>query len=169
MPSRLKTLMVEEYSHQLNSMGDMFAVCYTGLKVAENNELRTELNKSGNFLMHVRNRIFKIALQNAGLDDFAEFVEGPTGIVFGEDIINGIKIINKYAKKNKGIDVRGGYFEGRILTPAEVMELSQIPSREILISQVMTVIQAPVAGVASVLQALVRKLVLTVKEIEKTK
>jgi len=169
MPSRLKELMVEEYSQQLNSMSDMFAVCYSGLKVAENNALRTELCNSGNHLMHVRNRIFKIALQNAGLDGFAEFIEGPTGIVFGEDIINGIKIINKYVKEHKGIEVRGGYFEGRILTPAEVKELSQIPSREVLISQIMTVIQAPVTGVASVLQALVRKLVLTVKEIEKTK
>ena len=169
MPSRLKTLMVEEYSEQLNSMGDMFAVCYTGLKVAENNELRTELSKSGNYLMHVRNRIFKIALQNAGLNDFIPFIDGPTGIVFGEDIINGIKIINKYVKEQEGIELRGGYFEGRIITPAEVKELSEIPSREVLISQVMTVVQAPVTGVASLLQTLVKKLVLTVKEIEKIK
>ena len=169
MPSRLKTLMVEEYSAQLNSAGDMFAVCYTGLKVAENNELRTELFKSGNRLMHVRNRIFKIALEKAGFEDFVPFIEGPTGVVFGEDIINGIKIIHKYAKAHKGIELKGGYFEGRILSPVEVQELSQIPSREILLSQVMTVVKAPVAGVASLLQTLIRKLVMTVKEIEKTK
>lgn len=169
MPSRLKEMMVDEYSQHLNAAGDMFAISYTGLRVSENNRLRTELFESGNRLMHVRNRVFKIALENVGLEDFVPFVDGPTGIVFGENIINGIKIVTRHIKEHEGIELKGGSFEGRIITSEEVEALSRIPSREVLISQVMSAVQGPVSGLASLFQTLVRKLVLTVKEIEKTK
>lgn len=169
MPSKLKSLMVKEYSDRLQSIGDMFAVSYSGLKISENNELRTKLFKSGNRLMHVRNRIFRIALEEAGLEEMIPFIDGPTGIIFGEDIISALKMLNTYMKDHQGIDVKGGFFEGRVVSPAEIKQLSQIPSREVLISQVMAAAQAPVAGAASVLQSLLRKFVLTVKEVEKVK
>jgi len=169
MPSRLKSLMVREYSDRLQSIGDMFAVSYSGLKISENNELRTKLAKSGNRLMHVRNRLFRIALEEVGLEGMIPFIDGPTGIVSGEDIITAIKIINTYIKGHQGIEVKGGYFEGRVVSPEEVEQISQIPSREVLISQIMTAVQAPVAGAASVLQSLLRKIVLTVKEVGNVK
>jgi len=169
MPSTLKKLMVKEYTDMLRSVPNMVAVSYTGLRVEDTDRLRTELYGCGNKLVHVRNRIFKIALKDVGLEEFGRYVEGPTGVVVGKDIVGGIKVLNAFRKEFDGFTVRGGYVEGEVLTPEEVQELAVIPSREVLLARLAGAMQAPVVGVASVLQSVIRQLVLTVKEIEKSK
>ncbi len=169
MPGRIKELMLKEYLGKLKDAQSLFLVQYPGIKADDNNQLRKKLNDSGNSLLHVKNTLFQKALKEIDLSDLTDAVEGFCGIVFGDDVISAVKTVDEFSKDFKNLKVSGGYFEGQILSAEEMKALSSIPPREVLLAQVMGAIQGPVAGVPSLLNSLLSKLVMTVKEIEKTK
>lgn len=169
MPGRIKTLMLDEYKNYLNEIDDLVILRYSSVSVQETNGLRTVLFDGGNSMMHVRNRIFRKALKDTGKEKLVAFIEGPTAVICGDDVIAGIKAVKEFLRDKKEMEFSGGCFEGEILSSAEVLRLSEIPPRPVLLAQIIAAVNAPVAGVASLLQGLLQKLVLTVKEIEKKK
>ena len=167
MPGRLKELMIKEYQAALKGVPGMFAIRYTGLTVGATSDLRGRLFAKGNQMMHVQNRLFRKALEGINLADFGDYVAGPSAVVYGGDVMAGIKVVADFARDHKTIEIQGGYFDGKIMDPAAVTELSKIPPREVLLCQVMLAARGPVQGMVNVMQALIRKLVCTVREIEK--
>ena len=166
MPGRLKELMLKEYEQRFENIGNVFLIRYSGLDMHETNELRRRIFDSGNTMFHVRNLILTRALDTVGLAEFARYVAGPSAVVYGDDVIAGIKVVSEFAKENGNVEVHGGYFDGEVLTPEEVKELAGLPPREVLLAQLMGAMRGPVTGVASALQGLLQKLVLTIKELE---
>jgi large subunit ribosomal protein L10 len=167
MPGRLKELMVKEYQDALRGAPSLFAIRYTGLSVDATSDLRGLLFAKGNQMMHIQNRLFRKALEGIDLADFGGYIDGPSAVIYGGDVVAGIKVVTEFARTNKTIELQGGFFEGRIMDPAAITELSKIPPREVLLCQVMLAARGPVQGTVNVLQGLMRKLVCTVKEIEK--
>ncbi|MFH1706468.1 MAG: 50S ribosomal protein L10 [Planctomycetota bacterium] len=167
MPGHLKELMVREYQAALKGVPGMFAIRYTGLTVAATCDLRGRLFTKGSQMLHIQNRLFRKALQGIDLADFGTQVSGPSAVIYGGDVMAGIKVVAEFAKDHKTVEIRGGWFEGRVMDPAAVTELSKIPPREVLLCQVMLTARGPVQGTVNILQGLMRKLVCTVKEIEK--
>lgn len=169
MPGRLKQLMLKEYLSALESSDSMFVIKDAGLKVSENDYLRSKLHESGSSMLHVHNRIFTKALESKDIGRIGEAINGPSAVVIGDDVVAAIKAVADFAKEHKQVELQAGYFEGDILDRDELVALSKIPPREVLLCQLMSAMQAPVTGVASVLQNVMQKLVCTLKEVEKQK
>jgi large subunit ribosomal protein L10 len=133
---------------------------YRGLTTAELNNLRRKLRESGIEYRVVKNSLAQIAARQAGLDALAGSFEGPVAVAFDySESLAAAKVLAGYIRANKSIlNVKGGFLGERTLSPAEVDTLAKLPSRQVLISQVMAGMQSPVYGLVNVLAAPIRGL-----------
>jgi large subunit ribosomal protein L10 len=155
MPTAEKAQMIEQAKDWYSrSIGVVFTD-YRGLKVHEVQQLRRDLRKKGAEIHVLKNTLFRIA---AG-DDVAkmpiELHNGPTAVAFVfENETDVTKALLDYAKTNKNLKVKGGYFGGRALNAKEVETLSSLPPRDMLLAQLIGTIAAPLSGLVGVIEAL---------------
>lgn len=126
---------------------------YQGLTVNDIFALRKELRGAGAKFQVVKKTLMKIAAKDAGFEELPdEAIEGQVGVAFSmEDEISAAKILAKFAKTNKNLKLRGGLFEGRVLSVAETKTLASLPSREELLSKILYLFKAPISGFHGVL------------------
>lgn len=85
-------------------------------------------------------------------------LSGPTAIAFSpEDAVAPAKILNDFAKKNDALEIKGGVVEGRVVDVAQIKALAELPSREGLLSMLLSVLQAPVRNFALAVKAVAEK------------
>lgn len=142
-------------------------VDFKGISVADDTALRRELRQAGVEYAVCKNSMIRFASQEAGLEDLAAVLDGTTAIaISAEDPVAAAKIICDYSDKLKKVfNIKGGYVDGKVLTAAEVEDLSKLPSREQLIAQVLAGFNAPISGFANVLNANLRGLVVALNAI----
>ncbi|MDP7421898.1 MAG: 50S ribosomal protein L10 [bacterium] len=144
---------------------------FSGLKVAEINDLRDQLREAGGEYRVVKNRLFKLAMNNLSPEgDIASFMKGPTGVVFSqEDAFKPVKVAVDFSKKLKKFTIKGGIAGCRILTEQEVQEVAKIPSKEYLYATVVGAFQAPMGGMVTTLSGILSKFVNVLREISDQK
>ncbi len=136
---------------------------YRGLSVSEVEELRHNLREQGMTYRVTKNTLLRIALKNnealASIDPSA--FKGPMALAMGfDDEVAPAKVIFQYAKAHDALEVVGAITgDGKLLSAAEVKALSQLPSREQLIAQVVGTIAAPLTGFVGVMAGNVRSIV----------
>lgn len=141
-----------------------------GLKVAEVDVLRKELRKEKGGLKVVKNRLLKKALQEVKIEGLENFIEGPLAVAFSEtDPVLLAKTLVNFIKEHEALLLKGGYVDGKALTPENVKALAVLPSREELYSMVLRCLLAPATQLANVLVAVPRQLVNAIEAIRKTK
>lgn len=146
---------------------------YRGLTVAEVEELRTALGEQGIDYRVTKNTLLRIAVKNtpslADVDP-ATFT-GPMALALGyDDEVAPAKVIFQYAKTHEALEIVGAITgDGKLLKPAEVKALAQLPSREQLIAQVVGTIAAPLSGFVGVMGANVRGIVQVLNAIKEHK
>ena len=92
------------------------------------------------------------------LTDLDEVLTGPTAVAFGtNDAVAPAKILNDFAKKNDALKLKGGVVEGRVIGESEIKALAELPSREGLLSMLLSVLQAPVRNFALAVKAVAEK------------
>jgi large subunit ribosomal protein L10 len=158
-------MATEKKEKMVASLQDVLSRCslgiltdYRGLTTAELNNLRRKLRESGIEYRVVKNSLARIAARQAGLDELAGSFEGPMAVAFdyGESLV-AAKILADYIRTTKSIlNIRGGFLGERVLIPSEVETLARLPSKQVLISQVMAGIQSPIYGLVNVLAAPIR-------------
>jgi len=155
-----KKQVVAEITEKVNKAQGMVLVDYRGLKVDEVTELRRKCREAGVDYKVYKNTMMRFAFEEAGLEEFNQYLTGPNAIAFGfEDPIQAAKITYEFAKKHKELEIKAGIVDGKIISTAEVENLASLPSKEVLIAQVLGGLNAPIAGFANVLQGTIRKLV----------
>jgi len=136
------------------SAGVVFAD-YRGLKVKEMQQLRRELRAKGGDIHVIKNTLFRLA---AGEDIEklpAEYHNGPTAIAFiYENEPDCAKVIADYCKTNKKLEIKGGLFGGKTFTAKDVQALSKLPSKDVLIAQVIGAIAAPLSNLVGTIEAI---------------
>ena len=137
-------------------------VDYEGIKVKEETHLRKALREAGGEYLVAKNRLFKIALKEAGVEDsFDDILEGTTSFAFGyDDVVAPAKVMNEVSKANakaKIFNIKGGYLTGKRVSEAEVVALASLPSREQLLSMVLNGMLGPVRKLAYGLVAVADK------------
>lgn len=148
-----KEKVVEELGQIFESSGVVVVAHYTGLTVAEMQDLRARMREAGGAVRVAKNRLAKIALEgkpNAGL---AEFLTGMTVLAYSEDPVTAAKVMEKFAKENDKLEILGGAMGETILDQAGVKAVAQMPSREELIAQIVAAIGAPAANIAGAIGA----------------
>jgi len=133
-------------------------VDYRGLNVAQVTELRKQLREAGVEFQVLKNTLLRRATAAAELTELDNVLTGPTAIAFSaEDAVAPAKILNDFAKKNDQLELKGGVVEGRVVSAEEVKALAELPSREGLLSMLLSVLQAPVRNFALAVKAVAEK------------
>ncbi|WEK53821.1 MAG: 50S ribosomal protein L10 [Candidatus Cohnella colombiensis] len=130
---------------------------YRGLNVAQVTELRKQLREAGVEFQVLKNSLVSRAAANVELTELDSILTGPTAVAFGKDIVAPAKIISDFAKKNDALKVKGGVVEGRYVDAAQIKALADLPSREGMLSMLLSVLQAPVRNFALAVKAVAEK------------
>ena len=153
--------MIKEQKAQIiDRLQQLFSKCsigiltdYRGLSASEMTSLRRKLGESGIEYKVVKNTLARFAAERAGKDDLVSLFEGPVAMTFGYgDITEPARTLADYIRTEKAsLSIKGGFFGDRILTSEEVMTLSTLPSREVLLAKILGGMQAPVLTLLSCL------------------
>ncbi|MBM4764952.1 50S ribosomal protein L10 [Bacillus sp. B15-48] len=144
-----KKQLVEEIADKFKASQSTIVVDYRGLTVAEVTELRKQLRDAGVEFKVYKNTMTRRAAEAAGIEGLNEVLTGPNAVAFStEDVVAPAKIINEFAKKNEALEIKAGVIEGNVATVEEVKALADLPSREGLLSMLLSVLQAPIRNLA---------------------
>jgi len=164
-----KQKVVEDIKLKLQGATGVILADYRGLTVDQVTSLRVELRQAGIEYRVLKNTMVRRAADEIGLKGLEPFLEGPTALTFSKDPVSPAKILSEYSKKNKNLTIKAGVLEGKVIGPEKVKELASLPSREVLLSQVLAGMQTPLQGMVNVLQGPIRKFGYALEEVRKLK
>jgi large subunit ribosomal protein L10 len=155
MPTPKKAELIEQTKERYsNSVGVIFAE-YRGLKVKQLQALRAQLRDKGGDIHVVKNTLFRIAAGDEAKNLPETLNSGPTAVAFiYKNEADCAKSLLDFALTNKALVVKGGLFKGRSLNGEEVVALSKLPPRDVLIAQVIGAIAAPLSTLVGTVEAL---------------
>lgn len=149
-----KKAVVSEIAEKMKSSASMVVVDYRGLNVAQATELRKQLREEGIEFKVYKNSMVRRAAEESNLEGLNEHLTGPNAIAFSaEDVIAPARIINNFAKTNEALEIKAGVIEGELASVEEVKALATLPSRDGLLSMLLSVLQAPMRNFALVTKA----------------
>lgn len=155
-----KKQIVADLTDKLVRSEALIMTDYRGLSAAEINELRNQLREAETGFHVVKNRLVKLALEQAGLPWEQWLFDGPTAIGFCyEDVPGPAKILVEFANESKTFSIRGGMLGKKLVDGAQVSDLAALPSSEVLIAQAVARMQGPLVGLIGVLSAPLQNLV----------
>lgn len=157
-----KERVVAELAEQLRSTESLIVADYRGLTNADLVDLRAKVRGSGGRFQVVKNTLTRRAAEEAGTDSLLGLLEGPTAIAFVEtdgDPVAVAKALADTAKDTKILTLRGGILSGRTLTGDDVEELAKLPAPDVVKSQLVGAVVAPLTQLAALLAAPLRDLV----------
>jgi large subunit ribosomal protein L10 len=148
-----KVQLLEDIGAILTESDFVFLITYKGLTVADFAEFRNNLADTNANCHVLKNRLIKKAAEKAGLEEFSklEFV-GDTALISGKGDPGAVaKVISAFGKKCDAVAPKSGYLDGAILTEGDVKAIASLPSKEILLSQLLGVLEAPARNLVGVL------------------
>lgn len=149
-----KQQAVEEIASKLQGSVTTVVADYRGLNVAQVTELRKQLREAGIDFQVLKNTLVRRATASANLTELDEILTGPTAVAFSAtDAVAPAKILNDFAKKNDALKVKGGVVEGKVVGIDQIKALADLPSREGLLSMLLSVLQAPMRNFALAVKA----------------
>jgi large subunit ribosomal protein L10 len=152
-----KQAAVVEITDEFSASSGAVLTEYRGLTVAELKTLRRSLGENANYAV-VKNTLAKIAARESGIEGFDDLLTGPTAIAFIKgDVVETAKGLRDFAKANPNLVIKGGVYEGKTLSAAEVAKLADLESREVLLAKLAGAMQASMAQALYVFNALPQK------------
>jgi large subunit ribosomal protein L10 len=153
-----KQQVVSEVTSKLKDSLCTVVADYRGLNVSQVTELRKSLREAGVEFQVIKNTLARRATAEAQLTELDEHLIGPTAIAFSnEDMIAPAKILTQFAKKNDALKVKVGVLEGQVVNADQIKALADLPSRDGLLSMLLSVLQAPVRNFALAVKAVAEK------------
>lgn len=144
-----KEQLVETIADRFMRSKTMIVTDYRGLNVAEVTELRKQLREAGVEFEVLKNTMTRRAAEKAQMQGLQEYLKGPSALAFGyDDVVAPAKVLFNFAKKHKALGLKGGVMEGRVISAQEVESLANLPSRDGILSMLLSVLQAPMRNLA---------------------
>lgn len=160
MPTQGKVVHVEGLKARLSAVRTAIITEYRGLTVQQLSDLRKQLKLAAAEYTVVKNRLARLAVQGSPLDGLGPHLKGPTGLVISkQDPVALAKALQAFVKTNPLLQIKLGYVDGRLLEPAGIRALADLPSRGVLRSQLVGAIEGPPARLVGLLTAPYRELV----------
>lgn len=165
-----KQEIVEELVEKLSRNTIAFFTDFRGISVTDSNILRRDLRKENTEYTVAKKTLFDRALAKNGVAFTSKKLEGEIGVAlaFG-DQVGPAKALVAFAKKHETFKILVALLAGRVLSAKEVLALAKLPSREILLAQMLGAMQGPIKGLAVVLQANMRNLTVVLNNVKKQK
>lgn len=147
-----KKIIVDELLARVNGSPFLLVVDYSGMSVPQFSELRGRLSEGGAECHVAKNRYIKLALEEAGEPALDDILNGQTAFITGEaDVCAAAKVVKNFAKEFEKPAIRGGLLDGEVLDESKVKALADLPSREVILSNLLNVINQPGTMLARVL------------------
>ena len=160
MPTQAKVESVEALKERLGTAKSAVLTEYRGLSVQQLSDLRKQLKGAASEYKVVKNRLARLAVKGSALDALGAHLKGPTGLVFTkQDPAAVAKALQAFVKTNPQLQIKLGLVEGKVVQPAELKALADLPSKEQLRSQIVGALQGPMAQLVSLLHAPPREIV----------
>ena len=166
-----KEQIVAKVTEVVGRARGMFFTDFSGLTVEQATELRREFHKSGVDYKVVKNTLIQKALESAtGYDKVYDKLVGPTGVAFAfDDPVAPARVIQKFHEKHSKLSLKVCVLEKEVYDGSKLAEFAKLPSRKEMMASILGSLQIPLAGVPTVLTAVIRDLVGVIGEIEKKK
>ena len=148
-----KEKVVEELGQIFESSGVVVVAHYTGLTVAEMQDLRARARAADASVRVAKNRLAKIALTGKSIEPMGEMLTGMTVLTYSEDPVAAAKVAENFAKEKEKFQILGGAMDGNVLDRAGVTAVSKLPSRDELIASIVSCIGAPASNIAGAIGA----------------
>ena len=169
---REKEKIVDELAEKLSQCKIAIATDYRGITAKEMVLLRRQLRENGIEYKVTKNTLTKFASDKADKKQLEAYLTGPLALAFGyDDIVKPAKVLSEYSASSGGrLKIKGGILEDKALTPRDISRLATIPPKEVLLSQLLGQLFAPVQGLhymlSSPLNGLVNVLQARVRQME---
>jgi large subunit ribosomal protein L10 len=160
MPTDAKRQAVSQLVDMLRASSALAVADYRGLTVSEMHTVRKSLRANGVRLQVAKNRLLKIAADEAGLEELKPLLEGPTAVAATSgDEVSLARALQDAFRPYKVVTLRGGLLAGQPISATDLGRLASLPSREVLLGRLAGGMVAPLTAMASVLAANLRNLV----------
>jgi large subunit ribosomal protein L10 len=165
-----KEKIVSDLHQRLNRSQAVFVTDFTGLNVESINKLRRDLKQRGDEYQVVKKTLLRRATQETPVAVIEDILTGPCGITISYgDPVASAKLLADFAKDREKFAFKGGVLQGKPISGEAVGQLAKMPSREILLGQMLSALVAVPTGLVSTLSALIQNFLLTLKAVEEQK
>lgn len=170
MNKQEKEEVIKQMADKLQRAKGAFLVSYQGLDVETMTALRKELRKHQVEFQVVKNRLLKLASQDTGTSAIKEHFVGPCALAITyEDVVTPAKVLIEQEKKSEHLKIKIGQIAGKVVELEGIKRLAELPSREILLAQALSAMQAVPASLVRTLNGILTKLMFALKAIESKK
>ena len=153
----LKKDVVAEIKERVQKANSVVLVDYKGLTVEQDTELRNEFRKTNCEYKVYKNRLLKIAFEDLGIKFDSACYDGTTALATSEDVVAPAKVTFDGESKYKVMKAKAGYIEGKVMNYNEVKSIASIPSKDVLIAQLLGLLLNPIRSLAVVLDQAANK------------
>ncbi len=167
MPRPEKLKAVSELKEQMENTSSVFVTEYTGLNVHDITILRKNLRENSVKYVIAKNTLMKIAAKEAGFDNIIDYLQGQIALAFGaDDPAVAAKILYKSYQDIKKPVIKAFVFDSQLFPGNEITRLADLPSREVLFSQIVSAVESPISNIVSSVDGLFLELVATVDALQ---
>lgn len=154
----LKVQHIEEIKSMIQGCNGMVVVSYQGISVADDTQLRAKFRAENVQYKVLKNRLVQRALNELGIEGFDKYLEGSSAFAFANgDALAAAKIVVEQGKTVKALKAKCGLMDGAFIDEAVVTKLASIPSKEVLLAQLLGMLQSPISGFARAIQQVAEK------------
>jgi len=166
-----KKKIIQDLIVKLKESKGIILTDYQGMNVSQINRLRDELKEKKVEFRVTKNTLIEKASEELNIKELTKDLVGCTAIAFSsDDGVAPARLLNEYFKKNKiDLKVKSGLVEGRFLNQEKVIEIASLPSKDVLIAQIVAGVKSPLYSLVFVLQGPLRGLIYTLEAIKKEK
>ena len=165
-----KKAFVEDLARKLKGSCVGVFVDYKGINAVDDASLRSELRKSNSDYFVVKNTLLSRATKIAGLENLDSVFKGSTAVAISkDDYSSAAKILYEFSKNNDYFKLKAGFVEGKVVDTDEIKSLAKLPSKEVILSNLVRSLNAPISGMAIALNGTVRSLAIAISEVAKNK
>ncbi|MDR1514227.1 MAG: 50S ribosomal protein L10 [Synergistaceae bacterium] len=172
MPTEVKRREIDALVEKASASGAVYVVEYRGLTVSKATNVRKLIRAAGGEMKVTKNTLMRIALRESGKPTADGIDEGPNAYVFAYgDVAAVAKALRDFAKEkgNEALVIKGGIMGTKQLSKDQVMALADLPSRDVLLAQLLGVMNGPIRGFVTVLSGPARGLVTALSAIREQK
>ena len=152
-----KQTVVTDVAAQVARSQTLALAEYRGMTVEHLNALRKQAREKGVYLHVLKNTLARRAVKGTPFEVASDSMVGPLIYGFSEDAVAAAKVVSDFAKTNDKLVIKAGAYAGKVLDAKGVQSLAAIPTKEVLLSQLLGLMQSPITRMARVLAVLAEK------------
>ncbi|MBP7055480.1 MAG: 50S ribosomal protein L10 [Candidatus Omnitrophica bacterium] len=162
-----KEKMIDEIVSGMKEKPNFIITSYMGSSVADLEQLRRNLKKSSSSYFVVKNSVLKIVFDKLDLKDEIAKIDSGMGIsLSGEDVVSTCKVLATFAKDHDKFKIKGAIIDGKSMSQERVKQLASLPSKQILLTQMVVTMKSPITGLVMTLSGVLRKFVVVLDAIK---